>query len=196
MPCTELVYQELPLVCFNNGQRGVSELREVERLEGKIMYDLVVGSKQLRLGWGCYRKVKARVRQTRLRMHHFIRSRRMSARGEGFTCQIVELSSLPVNESGGCRCNAWFSLLPGTNAVCNSQLSWDSCPFQRRIALQNIFNWGFQVLRLYASSYVQTCFLICGNSKLAFSFSPSGTVTEQGRRECINRHGYGRNPPR
>ena len=38
------VNQELPLVCCNNGQRGGSGFREVERLEEDMMYDLVAGS--------------------------------------------------------------------------------------------------------------------------------------------------------
>ena len=103
-PCTQRVNQKLPLVCFINGQRDGSGCREVERLEGKMMHDMGVGSKPSRFGWGCYRM--AQTRATLLHMRQVIQSVGMGARGRDFTCEFAGLSSLPVNEFTGFRCNA------------------------------------------------------------------------------------------
>ena len=74
-PCTQRVNQKLPLVCYINGQTGGSRCREVEWLKGKMMYDLGVGSKQSRFGWGCY--PNARRLDTLLHMLQVIHSRRI-----------------------------------------------------------------------------------------------------------------------
>ena len=50
LPCAQWANHKLPLVCFNNGQKGGSGFRKVKRLEGTMMHDLGVGSKQSRIG--------------------------------------------------------------------------------------------------------------------------------------------------
>ena len=69
------------------------------------MYDVGVGSKQSRFGWGCYR-ASALIVTHRLHMRQVIQSRSMGARRGKLTGSFVGLSSLPVNESRSFRCNA------------------------------------------------------------------------------------------